>query len=170
MQKKLQKRQVFFSILISTVLVLSFGIPGYAYVTYGNVHGTIMDNFGNPLENVEIRTYNSLDELVDTDYTYSDGFFRLLLDKGSYTVRYVKDGYVSYEASIYLPSGSYSYNVKSDPVDMGEIEMSHTLIVDYQILSRVKAPGETVLFPFTVTNIGYVVEIPQFTVEGPEGW
>ena len=170
MQKKLQKRQVFFSILISTVLVLSFGIPGYAYVTYGNVHGTIMDNFGNPLENVEIRTYNSLDELVDTDYTYSDGFFRLLLDKGSYTVRCVKDGYVSYEASIYLPSGSYSYNVKSDPVDMGEIEMSHTLIVDYQILSRVKAPGETVLFPFTVTNIGEVVEIPQFTVEGPEGW
>ena len=170
MEKDLHRRKVFFPILISTVLVLSFWIPGYADVTYGNVHGTIRDNFGNPIENVEIRTYNSLDEHVDTDYTYGDGFFRLLLDQGSYTVRCMKDGYFSYEASIYLPSGSYSYNVKSAPVDMGEIEMSHTLIVDYQILSRVKAPGETVLFPFTVTNIGEVTEIPQFTVKSPEGW
>ena len=161
---------VLYATLLSIFMVSSFWIPGYAYVTYGNVHGTILDNYSNPIENVEIQTYDNQDELVDTDYTLSDGFFRLLLDKGTFTIRCVKDGYVSYEASIYLPSSSYSYNINSDPVDMGEIEMSHTLSVSYQVVSRIEEPGETILFPFTVTNIGEVLESPQFKVDSPKGW
>jgi len=161
-------RGILFALLIS--LLSTSWISGYAYVTYGNGHGTILDNYGNAIEDVKILIYDLSDELVDTEYTRNDGFFRLALDAGTYKLVFDKPGYVSYEETITLKSGTKSYNEDNDPVDMGTIEMMHTLDITTQVLSRVEAPGAVVLFPFTLSNIGSEVETPEFIVESPDGW
>ncbi len=102
--RDIYSKGVLFVLLISLLSVTSIWIPAYAYVSKGNGHGTVVDNHGITIENVNIQIYDIYNELVDSEVTLSDGFFRLSLDIGTYKLVFDKPGYVLYEETIIMPS------------------------------------------------------------------
>jgi uncharacterized membrane protein len=135
----------------------------------GNVHGTTIDENGDSLKNVRVRAYSSSGGIASTKYTDSDGYFRLALDKGTYTLMFEKEGYVKVEVGITVPAGWYT-EPENDPVKMGEIILKRSLSLTASVISRYAAPGETVVFPFTVSNLGEEKEDLTFSINSSEGW
>ena len=87
--------------LLTLVYSTNVGVPVYvsAKEEYGNVHGTVVDEKDQPLENVKVKAYDSSGSLEATEYTDEDGFFRFSLG-GSYTIIFEKEGYATVEKSI----------------------------------------------------------------------
>jgi len=150
--------------LSSSGFIVSAQPPGV-----GNVHGTVVDEEGEPLKEVKVLAYSSSGNLASTKYTDSDGYFRMALDRGSYTLRFEMEGYVKVQKAITVPAGWYE-EPESDPVKLGEVVLERSLSVSASVVSRYAAPGETVIFPFTVSNLGDVKESLEFPMESPEGW
>ena len=157
---------VLFIVCISNFLYPVFAQPSGT----GNVHGTVVDVDGAALRSVEVMAYSSSGNLASTKYTNSDGFFRFALHpSGVYSIYFEKEGYVTIKRDITVPTGFYNES-ESDPVKMGEITLQKALRLSSTVLSRVANPGDTVLFPFTVNNLGEEPEDVQFSVVNSAGW
>jgi len=128
----------------------------------GNVHGTAVDENGEPINKVKLSIYSTSGDLT-TKYTDRDGYFRLALDKGKYTIYFEKDGYATVTKEITVPAGWYN-NSKSDPVKMGEIILEDALSLSASVITRLASPGDTISFEFTLSNIGEEPEDVQFSV------
>jgi uncharacterized membrane protein len=128
----------------------------------GNVHGTVVDENGTPIRKVKLSIYSTSGDLT-TKNTDSDGYFRLVLESGSYTIYFEKDGYATVEKDITVPAGYYE-DPKSDPVKMGEIVLRDALRLSASVISRLASPGDTISFSFTLSNTGDEPEDVQFSV------
>ena len=89
------------SLILLTVIISSLIIPIYKALgaSPGNIHGTVVDEDGNPVENVMVSVYLDTDSLEDTDYTNEEGYFRMNLG-GTYTFVFEKIGYVTLEKTV----------------------------------------------------------------------
>ena len=96
-----------------------------AATTYGNIHGTIVDEDGNPIEDVKVSAYLNTGSLEDSVYTNVNGYFRMNLG-GTYTLVFEKTGYVTYEKTVQVTQAP-SENPENDIVKLGEITLEKTL-------------------------------------------
>jgi len=77
------------------IMILIMGYASAENITYG-----VYDiNTRNPIEAVEIKTYNNLSNLLNTSVTNANGLLDLQLNESStyYIIQYVKIGYFPYE-------------------------------------------------------------------------
>lgn len=156
--------------LLAIIFTATIDIPAYAQPPgTGNVHGYVVDEDGRAFHKVKVMAYSSSGSLAATKYTNRDGFFRFALDSGSYTISFEKVGYVKAERGISVPAGFYNHT-KSDPVKMGEMVLKKALRLSASVLTRVVNPGDTILFPFIVSNIGEEPEDIEFSITNPAGW
>ena len=76
---------ILFALIISVLSITSW-IPVYAYVTYGNGHGTVVDNYGTPIENGAFSIQINADEFAQIKNSswggYPNFFQDYLVKKG----------------------------------------------------------------------------------------
>jgi uncharacterized membrane protein len=161
------------TLLVALIFILAASSLGPVYsvsaAISGNVHGTIVDEDGSPLRDVKVLAYLNAGGLATTRYTDSDGYFRLALDGGSFTLQFEKDGYVTGEESITLSAG-WVNDPDNDPVQFGEIVLRDAIQLKASILSQLAGPGETINIDFTLSNTGDESEEIEFIVDAPEDW
>ena len=166
------KRGILLSAIALLAIIFTAPIDAIAYAQSeeaGNVHGYVVDEDGIAFRKIKVMAYSSSGNLAATKYTDSDGFFRFALDSGSYTIIFEKEGYAKVEKSISVPTG-YVVEPKNDPVKLGEIVLQKALRLSATVLTRVANPGATILFPFTISNIGEEPEEVEFSITNPTGW
>ena len=74
--------------LLSIILLSSMWIfVGVQASDTGNVHGTVVDENGDPVSNVKVTGYSDSGSLDSSDYTDGDGYFRLALYQGGNDIR-----------------------------------------------------------------------------------
>jgi uncharacterized membrane protein len=159
------------AVLILTVVTFStFTLNVYAATKdEGNVHGTVVDLDGEILGDVKLSIFTESGD-VATDYTNRNGYFRLALETGRYTIKFEKEGYAPLMKEIEVTSEYIDHGPEHDEVKMGKISLEDVLKISASVLSRVVSPGDTVLLPFTVTNLGEEPEDLQFLVISPLSW
>ncbi len=145
----------------------SYGIVHAKSVTKGNVHGTVVDENGNPIENVEITIYYPSGN-IEKLYTNGSGYFRLALD-GKNTLVFAKDGYASVTREINVPQELWE-DPDLDPVKMGEIVLSPALELQTKYLEISEELGRTIDLPITVSNGGENDEVINLYGEIPDDW
>lgn len=157
-------------ILISFVLASTMGAWVYAQPAgTGNVHGTVLDEDGEPITDVKVMAYSNSGNLASTLYTDEEGYFRfVLVDSGQYTIYFEKEGYSGEQIGIIGPAGFF-FDEENDPVKMGEIVLLQNLRLTASVLSRGVSPGDTASFLFTVSILDEP-EVIEFSVAGLEGW
>lgn len=129
----------------------------------GTVSGRILDEYGHGMKNVEISVYSG-EAYVKTGSTSSDGSFNVTLDVGSsYTLHFSKAGYAKV-----TKTASVTYY--QETIKLGNIVLLKALRLSYYVLSLVANPGDTLMLPFTVSNVGEEPEEVEFLVTKPEGW
>ena len=154
------------------LMLISSSIGGLTYGLAeepGNVHGTVVDEGGNPLNNVKVLAHLNSGGLASTKYTDSEGYFRLALNAGAYTLQFEKSGYVTKQESISLSAGWVS-DPDNDPIKLGDIMLQDAIQLTASILSLVGGPGDTINIDFTLSNMGDEPEEIEFHIEAPEDW
>jgi uncharacterized repeat protein (TIGR01451 family) len=125
--------------------------------------GRVIDEDGQGLGGVRIEAYSSPSNfLYGIAYTDPNGYFSvdsLPIDK--YNLHFSKTGYatevIPVDASVQWP-------------DLGDIILRKALRLSSSILSMVANPGDKLILPFTVSNIGEDSEVVEFYVSKPEEW
>lgn len=165
-----ESRKIKSIMLLSIILLssMSFFVGAQASDT-GNVHGTVVDENGDPVSNVKVIGYSDSGSFDSSDYTDGDGYFRLALYQGGNELYFEKEGYVTGHIGITLPHSVIYVDDYQDPVKMGEITLEQNLGLTTSVLSRVVTPGETSSFTFTVSVDDEPEEI-EFHVSSPEDW
>ncbi|MDH5440193.1 MAG: carboxypeptidase regulatory-like domain-containing protein, partial [Candidatus Bathyarchaeota archaeon] len=129
----------------------------------GTVSGRVVDEYGQSMRSVEIQVYSG-EVYVKTGSTSSDGSFNITLDVGgSYKLYFSKAGYAEV-----TKTASVSYYLET--IKLGNIVLLKALRLSYYVLSLVANPGDTLMLPFTVSNIGEDAEEVEFLVTKPDGW
>ena len=127
-----------------------------------DVTGRVLTDDGTGLSGVLIYAYGtSSGSLVRKTTTDDAGYFYLLLPSGSNDLVFKKKGYATYTKTI---SGSDMW------INLGDLQMAKALQLSTTTSSRVASPGEKLLLPFTVSNIGEESEVVDFLVSKPEDW
>lgn len=134
----------------------------------GNIHGTVVDEDGNPIEDVKVSAYLGTGSLEDTDYTNDDGYFRMNLG-GTYTLVFEKEGYVTFEKTVQVTQAP-SETPANDIVKLGELGMEKTLSLSASVVKRLTTPGNKLTLSFSVSNNGDETEDVVFSVDAPSGW
>jgi uncharacterized membrane protein len=158
-------------ILLTLTVGASFRLPisVYAY-QQGNVHGNVIDENNNALYGVKVTVYSSSGILITSQYTNENGFFRFAFDKGSWKISLEKEGYIMVERSFAVPDVGLTENPENDPVKLEDIVLKTALRLTASVLTRVKNPGDIVLLPFTISNIGDQSEEVHFLTQNSAGW
>jgi uncharacterized membrane protein len=155
------------------VIILTLGITTLPIQTIqadslGNLHGTVVDETGNPIENVKVSAYLGTGSLADTEKTDEEGYFRMNLG-GTYTLVFEKEGYVVYEKNIQVTQAP-TENPDQDIVKLGEIILQSILDLSASVVKRYTTPGNILTLEFTVSNNGDSTEDVTFSVIAPEEW
>lgn len=158
---------------ITLLVILILGIAAMPITftqaaSLGNIHGTVVDEDGNPIEDVKVSAYLDTGSLEETDYTNDDGYFRMNLG-GTYTLVFEKDGYVTFEKSVEVEQAPTD-EPSNDIVTMGELEMEKTISLSASVVKRFTTPGNTLTLSFTISNNDDETEDVVFSVEAPDGW
>ncbi len=161
-------------ILLTLTIGASFSLPisVYAY-ELGNVHGNAIDENNNALYGVKVTVYSSSGILITSQYTNENGLFRFALYTGNWKISLEKDGYANVERSFAVPSVPYAGltdDPVNDPVNLETIVLKKALRLSTSVLTRVKNPGDIVLLPFTISNIGDQPEEVNFLTQNSAGW
>lgn len=166
----MNQRIRFISIMVLAVILSSLVLPlNSAFgASPGNVHGTVVDEDGAPVDDVKISVYLGTGSLQDTDYTNEDGYFRMNLG-GSYTFVFEKTGYVTLEKTVQVTQAP-SDNPANDIVKLGAITLERTLELSSPVVKRLTTPGNKLTFRFTVINRGDKTENIIFLTIVPTGW
>ncbi|MEM2905335.1 MAG: NEW3 domain-containing protein [Candidatus Bathyarchaeia archaeon] len=126
------------------------------------VSGSIVDEYEEGIEGVEINAYSSDGALVRIAITSSDGFFSIELPASStVSLSFSKKGYVKVTKNVVL---------KGENVDLGETVLLKTVRLYSSILGLVASPGSKLSIPFVVSNTGGESEVVEFLLSSPEGW
>jgi len=137
---------------------IAFALKGiYEYVI---VSGTIVNIYGQGLENVEIRVLNQYGGVITTVNTSSTGVFSIVLRSGSYLLEFIKRGYEYKKISLSIPG------TRSE-VDLGKIELKDgvCLVMDLDSISIEEFKSTSI--KLTITNISPFEETCILHVTGP---
>ena len=134
----------------------------------GNIHGTVIDENGDPIEDVKISVYLNTGSLEEIAYTNQNGYFRLNLG-GTYTFVFEKEGFVTFEKDVQVTQAPTD-DPSDDIVKMGYLEMQNTLSLSASVVKRLTTPGNKLTLEFTITNRGSDAEDIVFSVDVPEDW
>ena len=153
--------------LFFSILFLSLS-PVHALAV--TVSGRVIDEDGQGMKDVNIEVY-AFDETyqvevyVDSFTTSSDGSFSIALTVGKeYSLRFSKEGYVKVTKSLSVKIYG------TGKVSLGEIVLNKAVKLSSTILSLAANPGDKLLIPFVVSNIGGETETVEFSVSHPEDW
>ena len=153
--------------LIFSILFLSLS-PVHALAV--TVSGRVIDEDGQGMKDVNIEVY-AFDETyqvevyVDSFTTSSDGSFSIALTVGKeYSLRCSKEGYVKVTKSLSVKIYG------TGKVSLGEIVLNKAVKLSSTVLSLAANPGDKLLIPFVVSNIGGETETVEFSVSHPEDW
>jgi uncharacterized membrane protein len=157
---RLLNTTVFFFVILTLNLAI---FPVLAGGQTASFKGRVIDEDGQGLGGVKIEAYSSPGNfLYGIAYTDPDGYFSidsLPIDK--YSLHFSKTGYatniISVDASVQWP-------------DLGDIILRKALRLSSTTLSMVANPGEKIILPFTVSNIGEESEVVEFYMSKPNGW
>jgi len=160
------------AILAACLMILfsSYSETAPVYALTVTVSGRVIDEDGQGMEDAEIEVY-AFDERYNVEVyfgsfsTSSDGSFAIDLTVGKkYTLHFSKDGYVEVTRSVYIKMYG------SGEVSLGDITLLKSLRLSSQILSLAANPGDKLLLPFSVSNIGGESETVKFSASHPEDW
>jgi len=153
--------------LIFSILFLSLS-PVHALAV--TVSGRVIDEDGQGMKDVNIEVY-AFDETyqvevyVDSFTTSSDGSFSIALTVGKeYSLRFSREGYVKVTKSLSVKIYG------TGKVSLGEIVLNKAVKLSSTVLSLAANPGDKLLIPFVVSNIGGETETVEFSASHPEGW
>ncbi|MDD4898557.1 MAG: NEW3 domain-containing protein [Methanocellales archaeon] len=122
----------------------------------------VVDEEVKGIDGVKVEVYSSDESYVEGRQTDSKGYFSIHhLQIGTYVIHFSKPGYVKMTKSV---------TIGDDVVNLGDIVLLRALRSSSSALSRVENPGDKILLPFTVSNIGEESEVVEFLVSKPEGW
>lgn len=165
------------AIVIVLMLILSFnstmGIKNILQVyadedDKGNVHGTVLDENGDPLDDVKITIYSTSGN-IDTAITNGSGYFRLALKDGRYTIEFTKEGYSTVTKEITVPQELWE-DPEHDPVKMRNIVLESALQMNTKYLVVSAELGESIELPLTIMNGGEKDEIIAMQSVIPDKW
>jgi uncharacterized membrane protein len=134
----------------------------------GNLHGTIIDQDGNPIQGVKVSAYLKTGSIEATVNTDQKGYFRMNLG-GDYTLLFEKDGYVSFQKNVQITQAP-TENPDNDIVKLGNLVMEKTLVLSASVVKRFTTPGNTLSLEFTITNKGENIEAVEFSIDSPLNW
>ncbi|MCK5670962.1 carboxypeptidase regulatory-like domain-containing protein [Candidatus Bathyarchaeota archaeon] len=153
--------------VITVLLISSFFLLSVNADTAGNIHGTLLDERGSPIEDVKITAVLSNGDHEGPFYSDEEGYFRLWL-WGSYTLTFEKEGYVTAQRGA-LVEQSPKFDPDQDLI-LGDIVLDDTIALSSSVLKRLTTPGNELRFEFTVSNRGDETEDITFRTGVPEGW
>jgi uncharacterized membrane protein len=136
--------------------------------TSGNLHGTVVDINGDPVEDVKVMAYLNTGSLEETDYTDKEGYFRMNLG-GTYTLVFEKNGFASEVMTVQVTQAPTT-NEANDVVKLGLITLDPTLELTASAVKRNTSPGSTLELIFQIINNGENVEHIEFNVDAPSDW
>jgi len=159
--------KVFALFMAFLMLYLSIS-PVYALAV--TVSGKVINEDGQGMKNVDIEVY-AFDETYKVEVyvksftTSSDGSFTIDLTVGKeYTLRFSKEGYIEITKSLSVKTYG------TGKISLGDIILHKTVKLSSTILSLAANPGDKLLLPFKVSNIGGETETVEFSASHPEGW
>jgi uncharacterized membrane protein len=155
------------TLLAISILTILFPVTIQA-ATLGNINGTILDENGNPLENVKVSAFLNTGSLEQVEYTNDEGYFRMNLG-GAYILVFEKEGYVSFEKNVQITQAP-TENPSNDIVKLGDLEMKKTLSLSASVVKRLTTPGNELTLEFIITNRGDETEDIMFNVSAPLNW
>ena len=141
-----------------------------SYALTVNVSGRVVDEDGDPLENVKVEAYAydkayGIEVHIGRAWTDHNGSFNMELSVGrEYTLKFIKSGYA--EVSKKISVGIYG----TGRVDLGNITLIRAIRLFSTILSLSADSGETISLPFHISNVGSREEIIELEVFSPPGW
>jgi len=122
--------------------------------TIATVSGRIVDEYDNGMQ-VAVNSYSSDGNLIQSDETSSDGYFTIELPLDTtISIHFSKDGYVATTKTV-------SFESADEELEFGEIVLVKALTLYASSLNTVANPGEKLLLPFAVSNIGENMETLQ---------
>jgi uncharacterized repeat protein (TIGR01451 family) len=150
------------------ILLVARVIPLTHAASSGNIHGTIVDEDGNPIDDVKVSAFLGTGSLEESKYTNEDGYFRMNLG-GTYTLVFEKEGYVSFQKNVQVTQAP-TEDPDQDIVKLGALEMEKTISLSASVVRRLTTPGNKLTLDFTVSNQGEDPEDIIFSVESPSDW
>ena len=156
------------TIIVILILNLVFMPKFMANADPGNLHGTIIDQDGNPIQGVKVSAYLNTGSIEATVNTDQKGYFRMNLG-GDYTLLFEKDGYVSFQKNVQITQAP-TENPDNDIVKLGNLVMEKTLVLSASVVKRFTTPGNTLSLEFTITNKGENIEAVEFSIDSPLNW
>jgi uncharacterized membrane protein len=166
MKQKIKLRQLVLFVVILSLPAVPLNMALGA--TLGNIHGTVVDEVGNPIEGVRILAYLGTGSLEETKYTNENGYFRMNLG-GTYSLVFEKTGYITLQQTVQVTQAPTD-NPTNDVVKLGDITLESTLELSTSVLTRFTDPGSTLELSFQVANKGDETENVVFTINAPANW
>jgi len=148
--------------LIILTLYVTISPVRVAWAAEATVSGRVVDEDNQGLTDVKVEAYSSVPVFLSRiTYTDSDGYFSVPLPIDKYTFHFSKPGYAT---------KSISLDTSLESPNLGDVVLLKALRLSSPVLSRVASPGDKLMLPFTVSNIGEDPEMVEFLVSKPEGW
>ena len=150
-------------LLIILTLYVAISPVQVAWAAEATVSGRVVDEDDQGLSDVKVEAYSSPGNfLYGITYTDSDGYFSVRrLPIETYTFHFSKPGYATERISL---------DTSLQSTNLGDVVLLKALRLSSPVLSRVASPGDKLMLPFTVSNIGEESEEVEFLVSRPEGW
>ena len=126
--------------------------------------GKVVDESGKGMDGVEVDSYSSTGLFLKSAETSSDGSFTIELPiTDAASIQFSKDGYKDIAKAI-------SLNTNNETVNLGSIVLGNALKLSSSILSIVASPGDKLLLPFVLSNVGADTEALTFSGSYPASW
>ena len=149
---------IFLLILIATTISLTIEIPRINQTT---VWGLVIDENEKPIKSVKVEFY-SQGSIVTVAYTDENGVFSTYINKGSYLLKFIKEGYEEKTINIDTNAGNSLY--------LGNITLSYSIKVHLLTESIKIKPGDAISLPFELENIGSYSERVNISLSLPKEW
>ena len=146
------------------LLAAAFSTPVQAaWMQEASIIGKVVDEDGNALSQVKVEVYTSGGSLFRVTHTDSEGYFSVHhLPMDRFTLNFTKKGYV--DRLVFVETDGRT------EVDLEEVELRKALNLASSVVSLTASPGDKLLLPFTLTNIGDDKAVVDFSISAPEGW
>jgi len=147
-----------------TFTILTRAQPPATAPATATVSCRIVDEYDNGMQQVAVNSYLSDGNLIQSDETSSDGYFTIELPLDTtISIHFSKDGYVAVTKTV-------SFESAGEKLEFGEIVLVKALTLYASSLNTVANPGDKLLLPFAVSNIGENLEIVEFSVSNADEW
>ena len=145
----------------STNSSLTFTVIARAQST-ADFFGRTVDEYDNGIEGVNIQISSSDGALIESTTSSSDGSFSIEQQTpNTFSLYFSKEGYADVTKNVVL---------KGENVNLGEIVLAKTLKLYSSILDVVVSPGNSLLIPFVVSNLGKESETIILSSNNAGGW